>query len=221
MNPKSMKRSARIIGAFFILATAASVVAAVLISPVLANEDFLTAMAQSPNTVVLAALSMLLAVVAIIGIPVTLFPIIRQHSEVLALWFLSTRLLEAVFYTLGIVCILTLLALAQSGEAALETAAIIRIMSDVAFNMGTLIIFSLSAIILGIVLYRANLVPRWLSVWAFLGGVLLLTQGILVLLNASTPALEAGMFIPIALNEMVLAVWLLVKGFNEPNEGLK
>ncbi|HIP22865.1 MAG TPA: DUF4386 domain-containing protein [Rhodobacteraceae bacterium] len=217
MNSKSLKRSAKITGAFFILATAASVAAALLISPMLAAPDYLAAMAQNANTVVLAVVCMLVAVVAIIGIPVMLYPIIRMHSEVLALWFLSTRLLEAVFYTLGIVCTLTLLALAREGGSA-DTAVLVRLMSDVAFNMGTLIIFSLSAIILGIVLYRAKLVPRWLSIWAFIGGVLLFAQGILVLFGASTPTLEATLFIPIALNEMVLAVWLLTKGFNMPDE---
>ncbi len=214
MIPQS--HSAKIVGAFFILATAASVLAAVLIGPILSAPDYLAAMTQNANTVAMAAISMLVSVAAIIGIPVTLFPIIRAHSEGLALWFLSTRLLEAVFYTLGIVCTLTLLALAQSGEASLEMARLVRTMSDVAFNMGTLIIFSLSAIILGIVLYRAKLVPRWLSIWAFVGGILLFAQGILVLFNASSPTLEATLFIPIALNEMVLALWLLIKGFKGP-----
>ncbi|NOR63425.1 MAG: DUF4386 family protein [Rhodobacteraceae bacterium] len=218
MTPKSLKRSANIIAVFFILATAASVVAAVLISPILAEQNYVAAMAQNANTVGLVVISMLVAVVAIIGIPVTFYPIIRQHSEVLALWFLSTRLLEAVFYTLGIVCTLTLLALAQDGGNP-DTAALVRVMSDVAFNMGTLIIFSLSAIILGVVLYRAKLVPRWLSIWAFVGGILLFAQGILVMFDASTPLLAATLFIPIALNEMVLAGWLLIKGFYVPGEG--
>ncbi len=214
MTPQN--RSAKIIGAFFILATAASVLAAVLVDPILSAPDYMAAISQNGNTVALAAVSMLVAVAAIIGIPVMLYPVLRRRNEGLALWFLSTRLLEAVFYTLGIVCLLTLLALAKSGEATPETAAVLRLMSDVVFNMGTLVIFSLSAIILGIALYRTHLVPRWLAFWAFTGGVLLFAQGILVMFGASSPMLEATLFIPIALNEMVLAGWLLIKGFNAP-----
>jgi len=158
MTPQN--RSAKIIGAFFILATAASVLAAVLIGPVLSAPDYVAAMAQNANTLALAAASMLAAVVEIIGIPVALYPMLRHRNEGLALWFLTARLLEAVFYTLGIVC--------------------------------------------------------FLALWAFIGGVLLFAQGILVMFEASSPMLEATLFIPVALNEMVLAGWLLIKEFNTP-----
>ncbi len=77
-----------------------------------------------------------------------------------------------------------------------------------------MLIFSLSAIILGVIFYQTKLVPNWLSVWKIVGGVLLFVQGLLVLFELATPTLEATLFIPIAVNEMVLAVWLIVKGFS-------
>lgn len=127
-------------------------------------------------------------------------------------------------YAIGALSILSLLSLAREYAAAgmpdaayyQTLGAVIRDASDAAFNMGTVIIFSLSAIILGIIFYRTKLVPRWLSAWKFVGGILLLLQGVLVLFNVITPTLEATLFLPIAVNEMVLAVWLIVKGFNVP-----
>ncbi len=215
MTQINAKRTARMAGVFFILATVASVVAAVFLGPILAKPDYLTAISQNQNMVVFAVWSMLVAVVSILGIAITLFPILRKQNENLAIWFFCARVFEAVFYMVAIVFLLSLLSLARTQTGSTELAALLRSMSDVAFNMGTLIVFSLSAVLLGIILYQSQLVPRWLSIWAIIGGLLLFVQGQLVVLDLSTASLEASLFVPIALNEMVLAIWLLTKGFNQ------
>jgi len=170
----------------------------------------------------MAAVSMLVAAAAIVGIPITLFPIIRRHSESLSLWFLIIRFTEAILYAIGALFTLSLLSLAQqyAGSGTPDAAyfktfgAVIRATSDAAFNLGTVLIFSLGAVILGVIFYQTKLVPNWLSIWKIVGGVLLFVQGLLVLFEVISPTLEATLFIPIAVNEMVLAVWLIVKGFN-------
>ena len=204
------------------MATVASVFAAALLGPVLAGADYLGAVSQNANTMVLVVLSMIVAAGAIVGIPITLFPIIKLHNETLARWFLIARFSEAIMYAIGALFTLSLLSLAREYAASgMPDAAyyqtlgiVIRDASDAAFNMGTVIIFSLSAVILGVIFYQTNLVPRWLSAWKFVGGILLLIQGLLVLFDAVTPTLEATLFVPIAVNEMVLEIWLIVKGFN-------
>jgi hypothetical protein len=219
INPR---KSAILIAVLFIIATVASVLAAALIGPVFAEPDYLGAASLNANIVTMAAVSMLIAAASIVGIPVTLFPIIRQHSETLSLWFLIARFTEAILYAIGALFTLSLLSLAQEyagsgtpNAAYFETfGAVIRATSDAAFNLGTVLIFSLSAIILGVIFYQTKLVPNWLSVWKIVGGVLLFVQGLLVLFELATPTLEATLFIPIAVNEMVLAVWLIVKGFS-------
>ncbi len=219
INPR---KSAILIAVLFIIATVASVLAAVLIGPVFAEPDYLGAAATNANAVTMAAVSMLVAAAAIVGIPITLFPIIRLHSATLSLWFLVARFSEAILYAIGALFTLVLLSLAR--EYATTSApdvsyfetlgAVVRAASDTAFNLGTVLIFSLSAVILGIIFYQTKLVPNWLSIWKIVGGVLLFVQGLLVLFNLATPAIEATLFIPIAVNEMVLAVWLIVKGFD-------
>lgn len=216
------RKTAVVVALLFVVATVASVLAAALLGPVLAEADYLAAASQSANTMVVIVLSMFVAAAAIVGIPVTLFPIIKLHDETLAWWFLVARFSEAIMYAIGALFMLSLLSLAREYVAAgMPDAAyyqtlgtVIRDASDAAFNMGTVIIFSLSAIILGIIFYQTTLIPRWLAAWKFVGGILLLIQGALVLFGAITPTLEATLFIPIAVNEMVLAVWLIVKGFN-------
>ena len=70
--------------------------------------------------------------------------------------------------------------------------------------------YGLGALILNYVLYQSELIPRWLSGWGLVGGALMLAMGLLRMFGHSVMLLA----IPIILNEMVLAIWLIVKGFN-------
>jgi hypothetical protein len=66
------------------------------------------------------------------------------------------------------------------------------------------------ALILYVVLFQSELAPRWLSVWGLIGATLLLAMGLLRLFGKPVIFLA----IPLILNEMVLAVWLIFVGFN-------
>lgn len=68
------------------------------------------------------------------------------------------------------------------------------------------------------VLYKSELIPRFISAWGFIAAALLLTGSVLVMVDMFTGISELGVELifatPIAVNEMVLAIWLIVKGFN-------
>ena len=70
--------------------------------------------------------------------------------------------------------------------------------------------YGLGVLILNYALYQSELVPRWLSVWGLVGGALILAMGFLRMFGRPVIYLS----IPIILNELVLAVWLIVIGFN-------
>ena len=81
--------------------------------------------------------------------------------------------------------------------------------------LGPMIVLSLTALILNYILYQSRLVPRFISVWGLIGAALMLAAGLLGMFGLSpfsTIVILLGL--PLALNEMVLAVWLIVKGFN-------
>jgi hypothetical protein len=61
-----------------------------------------------------------------------------------------------------------------------------------------------------------RLVPRWLSVWGLVGITLTVVSSILVLFRQIAPlsTVQMLMNLPIFPQEMVLAVWLIVKGFS-------
>ena len=84
--------------------------------------------------------------------------------------------------------------------------------------VGTQIVFSLTAVVLNLTLYRARLVPRFISVWGFTGGILILITGIFSLLGLIRPFSPSAitLYIPIAFQEMFFAAWLIIKGFSLP-----
>ncbi len=84
-----------------------------------------------------------------------------------------------------------------------------------AYHMGT-ISFGLAAPMFYYLLYQSKLIPRFLSVWGLIGVPLWLAVSLLIMFGSLTESsvLATLLYLPIAVNEMVLAVWLIVKGFN-------
>ena len=70
--------------------------------------------------------------------------------------------------------------------------------------------FALGALMFYVVLYQARLVPRWLSVWGLVGAVLYIVAPLGSMFDVSLGFLMA----PLAVQEMVMAVWLIAKGFD-------
>ncbi len=125
--------------------------------------------------------------------------------------------LEAVCYIAIVVCWLLLLTLSQDYVKAgaadasyFQTAATLLQVAGVWIGYIVSIVFSLGALMIYYLFFQTKLIPRWLSVWGLIGAVLYLAAALLGLFGSELGILEA----PLALQEMVLAVWLIVKGFN-------
>lgn len=138
-------------------------------------------------------LCVFLMAVAVAFIAPVLFPILRQHGEGLAMAYVVARTLEAVFLMTAI-------------------APIANVQIDELWGHAGAIYFCVSVVLLNALLFRSRLVPRWISVWALVAVVPYAVGAALVLLDVHAPT--APLFVPLAINEMVLAVWLLTKGFS-------
>ena len=81
-----------------------------------------------------------------------------------------------------------------------------------------LIVFCLGSLILYSVLYISRLVPRFISAWGFIAAIVLLTGSVLANIDVFTEisglGLELMLATPIAVAEIMLSIWLIVKGFN-------
>ena len=216
----SSRRTAITTGALFILATIAALAAAAL-DPSLTGPGYLTAVAERPHQLAVAALLYLIAAAGSVGIAIALYPLLKQVNVVLALGSVVFRTIEAVFYTAAVVSLLTIPPLSrQLATAPPDNRAAIHAIADTLLSMrehSTLVgvfAFTLGALMYYTLFYRARLVPRWLSVWGLAALVLMMTACLLALFSDNPVTGYTFLFLPIAVQEMVLAIWLLVRGFS-------
>jgi hypothetical protein len=212
-------------GAFYILATAAPIATFFFIGFLgggVAGDpipDYLASVAPNESQVVIGMLIEWVYALAVVGIIATLHPVLKKHDEALALGFFGLRFIEAVCIIVGTIGLLTLLTLGREFlEAGAPSAShyqtvgtVVLAIRDWAFLVGSGIVWSLSALILNVVLYQSRLVPRWLSVWGLLGAILSFANYLPEFFGIASIEM---LFLPIAVQEMVFAVWLIAKGFS-------
>ena len=218
------RKSARITGILFILGTVPVMVAMALWGQSVSSPDYLSLMAAHSNEVLLLALSAMFMGLACAGIGISMYPILKPHGEALALGVVGFRVMEGTLSLASAVSLAVLLALSQefikAGSPAdsffQPAAAVIKSVRDWMSNGFGLLPWCTGAAIYYTVFYRTRLLPRWLSVWGLLGLLLMLIgafSGMFGLIEAFSPP-QMLLMLPIMLQEMVLAVWLIVKGFN-------
>ncbi len=216
------RTTARIVGALFIAASVAAVVGGTLILPAV-DPGFLTQAPAQEGRIVTGALLEFLLALSVIGIAVTVYPVLERHSRSLAIGYVAVRALEGALILGTTLSALSILSLSRSDGSIGPGAASAQVVGDTlvaarewGYLLGPMLMFSLSALVLYSVLYRAGLVPAWLSVWGLVGAVLLLARGVVEMYGRDVPvSVEALLTAPIGLNEMVLAVYLLTRGFDE------
>lgn len=181
-------------------------------------EKPLAEVAVAEGQVVFGAVLEMVLAVSVVGIAVLLFPVLKKRNEGMALGYVGMRIFEDVLILAATTSALVVLTLGQDHGQAANVGLLVDLLlafRDWTYLVGTLVMFSLSALILNILLYQSSLVPTWLSVWGLVGGVLLLVRALLEMFGRELSGVVQGVLAgPIGLNEMVLAVWLIVRGFN-------
>jgi hypothetical protein len=143
---------------------------------------------------------------------------LKKHNEALALGFFSLRFIEGCFIFLAIVCQLSLLTLSKEfvtggleGSNYLASGTLLHAARDWALWIGPSISFALSALVLNFTLFQSKIVSKWLSVWGLVGAIIYFPAELLGLFGIDQFLFLA---VPIAIQEMALAIWLIIKGFN-------
>jgi len=224
-NPHgTYKKTAIIVGVLFIIGTVAASLSIVFTGPILDGPDYLAQVSADENQIIIGALLVLIMGLALAMVPVMMFPILKRHNQVLALGYIVFRgALETVTTIAFVSSLLLLIPLSEEYVKAgapdasyFQTFGTLLLEADFQTSPIVKIVFSLGALMLYYVLYQSKLIPRWLSGWGLVGATLHLVSGLLVLFGLLTdlPVLGLVWDLPIALQEMVMAVWLIVKGFN-------
>jgi len=216
----SPRRTSIATGTLLIVATVA-VLAASAVEPALTGTGYLTAVADHPHRLGIAALLHLVAAGTCVGIAIALYPVLKEINAALALGSVVFRTIEAAFYTAAVVTLLSILPLGQQFSAApSDNRAPTQAIADALLSLrdhstlAAVFAFSLGALMYYTLFYRSRLVPRWLSGWGIAAVLLMMTACLLALFSNSPVTGYTPLILPIAVQEMVLAVWLLVKGFS-------
>jgi hypothetical protein len=213
-------RTARIVGVLLVTATVASLADSALLAPVLSGNDYLAAVHESPGRVLWGALLIMVAAFTSAGVAIALYPVLRDHARALALGAVGMRILEAGMYLVSALGPILLVVLGdQAADAAApgpydaSLGALLNALRDQAGIIGALAAY-LGAGMYYLVFHQTRLVPRWLADWGLLGVALGFVAAVLVVLEVTTfgSPLMVTMNVPFAIQEMVLAVWLLVRG---------
>jgi hypothetical protein len=213
------RKTAIIVGVLFIIATVAYSIGIYLIESLIDDPDYLINVSENENQVIIGALLVLIDAVAVAGIAIVIYPILKKHNEALALGYAGARIVEGVLFSVNVITLLTLLTLSQEFvQAGAPDASYYQTLGtlllaagDWAFLLGFGLAFTLSALILNYSLYQSKLIPRWLSGWGLVGAALVFAYYLLQFFSSNQVEI---LFLPIAVQEMVFAVWLIAKGFN-------
>jgi hypothetical protein len=215
------RKTAVITGVIFIIATGALFPAAAL-TPGLTGTDYLTQFSAHPNQVAAGAFAYLVAALASVGIAIAMYPVMKGSNAGLALGSVVFRALEAAFYMVEVAILLSLLTLGQqftTAGAADRTLlqAIGNSLVSVREHAALVAVFAfcLGAFMYYYLFFQSRLIPRWLSGFGIVAIILMMVACVLALFSGNLITSYITLAAPIALQEMVLAVWLIVKGFNQ------
>jgi len=186
----------------------------------LAGVDILGLVAANSSRLTVVAFFTLMMAISLVAMTIFLYPIFRKDSEELAMGMVLFRgALEGTFYFLTTLGFLTLVALGNEYVATGADSAALQSMGNVLYQfqhglaaVGP-IFFLIGATCIYLSFYRTRLIPRWLTVWGLIGVVCSLASAVLSFFHVDT---SYGFYLEMILapQEIVMAVWLIVKGFN-------
>lgn len=193
--------------------------------PAIDGANFLTEAAANTGQVLMAAIFQLTMALAYAGFAILLYPAIKRFGSSLSVGFLSFRIIAVSLVIVGAIVMLSILALSQEvarnasqNQADFEVLGnMLRITRDYINHVFMILVLCAGNMMFYVLLLRSKLIPRWLSAWGLLGNLLSIAASLLVLFQAvgiiTTEYLALNAVT--AMQEVVLGIWLVVKGFNK------
>ena len=216
------RKTAIIVGVLYIIGTVAGILSKVFAGFNQNDLNYLTNVTAN-ETPIIIGLFLLIMGLALAMVPVMMFPILKKHNEALALGYVVYRgALETVTTIAMVISWLFLTILSQayiagaSDASYFQTLGTLLLKGNGSISTISQIVFPLGALMFYYLLYKSKLIPRWISGWGLIAAILWITNAFLGLfgLIIQWSTIQVVLALPIGLQEMVMAVWLIVKGFN-------
>ena len=152
----------------------------------------------NPDAKIIGMFLEVISGLAVITIAVLMFPLFKPYNKKASSWYIVSRSIEG-----GLLVVTGILFLSHDTR-------LLEIHKGIHAVHGY--IFAIAALIFYYLLYQSKLIPRWISVWGVIAAILLILVNLLEVTGIVSELMILKL--PVVLNELVLAIWLMVKGFN-------
>ena len=210
-------------GILLIIYTSLDVLSFLFLGPV-NSTNYLVSVSENASLVGAGAFLLLIGGACASGIAISLYPVLKKFNPVLALGAVGFRISEGVLRFVSMCVLLSIITLSQLYvKAGAPESSYFQTLGELLLaargwvnHVGALLAFSIGCTLYYIIFYQTKLVPRWISVWGLVFGILGIVSCALVSTGLIAPfsTVQVVMLIPMLPQEIVLAVWLIVKGFN-------
>ena len=210
-------------GILFIIYDIVDLLSFLFLGPV-NSTNYLVSVSENAGLVGAGAFLLLIGGACASGIAISLYPVLKKFNAVLALGAVGFRITEGVLRFVSVCAVLLLITLSQLFvKAGAPDSSYFQTLGELLYagkgwvgNVGSLLAFSMGCSLYYFIFYRTKLVPRWISVWGLVFGISGIVSCAFVSTGLIAPAgtEQVIMIIPMLPQEIVLAVWLIAKGFN-------
>jgi hypothetical protein len=212
--------TARVVGVVYLAGFVVGIAGNLMIQSILGEMNRLSAVSANSMTLAIGASLWLMAVAGDAAHGVLMFPVLKQHSERMAIGYLAARIVDAIFIAIMVLFVLIqiplgseLLKASSPGASYLQSLSSLFAQSQqYAYEIG-MISLGLAGLMLCYTLYRTKLVPQWLALWGIVGYAFIFCGMVSAIMGSGLGDVSS---IPGGLWEVFIGVWLIVKGFNEP-----
>ncbi|RPI54912.1 MAG: DUF4386 domain-containing protein [Chloroflexi bacterium] len=215
---KTYRLNSVMAGSFYFLGTVMGILAIVVAGQFNAGEVSVN-LGADPSRLTLGAFFIMLMGILLSAMTVFLYPLFRKDSEELAMGMVVFRgALEGAGYIIGAVMWVLLAALSKefAGTDSASLQAVGNLVLEVSNKKGDIgtVFFIIGAVCLYTSFYRTRLIPRWLTIWGFIGAVPYVVYGVLSLFDIGGAGL-GFLQLPLFFQELAMGLWLVMKGFNK------
>ena len=216
----ALRRTALVAGVLYLVTFIAGIPPSFLYGPVLSDPNAVLS-AGNDGQILWGVFLDLVTAMAGIGTAVALFSVVKRQHEGAALGFVTTRVMEGALIFIAGLSMLTLVSLRQAAAGASDPAASTAIgqtLVDVrngAHLLGPGLMPAFNACLLGYLMYRSGLVPRWMPTLGLIGAPLLFSSSLGILFGVNDPmsAWTGIATIPIFIWELSIGLYMTFKGF--------
>ncbi len=208
------RKAAIIIGVLYIIGTVTGVIASLVMPSFGPGTDILATIAAHRGATVAGTLLVLTMGFALSVLAAVFYPIGRRFSEWLATGYVIFRgALEGMIYVISGLLWLTLITLSSqpASGAMAPNAHTLMTANDVIWNQLASMPFGIGAFMFYALLHRAKLVPSWILIWGYISVALMMVANLSQLIGLGNINV---VMVSLLVQEMVLAGWLIVKGFD-------